>query len=156
MTYRLSFPYNAAEHRAREAGLTVVAVCHADLPAGASRRDHYGSYLTARTAYIGTDPAAMPRDCAYGRCIQTIHQLVEPGVAEALRDIAEQLQLVASFGSRAALETYYADCLRPGDRGAAVMRDQLALQWRDAQNTAHRARKVLPPELVEWLLTVPV
>jgi hypothetical protein len=148
---RGGFPYAAAEWRARDLGLQVVSVTAADLPAGCSSRDGYGNRVIARTAWLGFADGQQLSDCAYGVCCQTIHQVVNPGVAEGLRAIAEALQAYETFGSREAHFSYY----RPCCRGAHEL-DQLTASWREIEACAIRALRVLPVGLVAWLLTVPV
>ena len=139
------FLYDPAERRARDAGLAVISVCHAALPAGVPCRDHYGNYVTAETVYIGS-PGSREYNCAYGRSVHSIHQQVLPGLAEALADIAEALQVVGTFKTRAAYEEYY----RPGCRHCGDI-DSMAVAWRDYVCTAERAKRCLPAGILQWL-----
>lgn len=141
----MKFNYSAAEFRAREAGLTVVSVCHAALPAGVPSRDHWGNYVMAETVYVGR-PGTVEKNCAYGRSVHSIHQGARPSVADALRDIADALRMVRTFASRADYEAYYL----PGCRHNGNI-DAMAESWRDYSNTAARARRCLPADLLEWL-----
>lgn len=139
------FLFDAAERRAREAGIQVIQACYADLPPGVPCRDGYGNYVTGETIYIGI-PGTAAKDCAYGRCFHSIHDVSSPSVSSALRDIAEALQVLRTFGSRADYEAYY----RAGCRTVAD-HDNMAVAWRDYSNTAHRAIRCLPAELLSWL-----
>jgi hypothetical protein len=144
MTY-IRFLFDAAKRRAEDAGLTVISICPAALPVGIPSRDHYGNYVKAETVYIGK-PGTIEKNCAYGRSVYPIHQIVAPGIAEGLADIAESLQNFQTFKTRAAYEDYY----RSGCRGAADI-DSMAQAWRDYVTTAERARRCLPPDLFAWL-----
>jgi hypothetical protein len=139
------FLYDAAERRARQAGIQVVSACHASLPPGTPCRDGHGNYVTAETIYVGI-PGTAEKDCAYGRCIHSIHDVSSPSVSSALHDIAEALLVLRTFADRAAYEAYY----RAGCRTAAD-HDSMAVAWRDYSNTAHRAIRCLPAELLAWL-----
>jgi len=149
--YRAGFPYDAAERRAREAGLCVVAVTAASLPAGASSRDGYGNHVKAETVWVGYGAGHGLASCAWGICCSSIHQQALPGLAEALRAIAESLQAFETFGSRDAHFSYYRSCCRGAAELAAV-----TASWREIEDCAQRALRVLPAELLAWLRTVPV
>lgn len=141
------FPYSWASREADKYGLTVTSVCHADIPAGVPLKDGYGNYIKARTVYIGK-PGAAAYNCAYARCFSTIHQIVEPGMAEALSAIADSLMYWDVFkGSRANYEAYYNSPVKL----LPYQQDQLAASWRDHANTAQRAMLRLPAGLIEWL-----
>lgn len=141
------FPYSWASREAGKHGVVVTSVCHADIPRGTPLRDAHGNYIKARTVYIGK-PGAAPYNCAYARCFSTIHQIVEPGIAEALASIATHLMYWDTFdGSRAKYEEYHNTPIRL----AEYMQDQLAEAWRDHANQAQRAILRLPAGLVEWL-----
>ena len=144
----MAFNFDAAERRAREAGLCVVSVCHANLPAGCSSRDQCGNYVKAESVYLGCGPNALERDCAYGVCVSSIHQTVLPGAGEALHVIAKAIQTVDTFGDRHAHFDYF----RPSCRGPAEL-DALDRAWREAEDCARRARHILPAELIAWLAT---
>lgn len=147
MPYQPQFPYDAAERRAREAGIRVISVCHANLPAGCGTRDGYGNYVKAQSVFLG-QPDALERDCAYGVCVSSIHQIATPSAADALEAIARAIQTVNAFGDRHAHFNYF----RPACRGVAEL-DALDRAWWEAQGCAMRARRTLPAELLEWLVT---
>ena len=151
MVYQPQFNFDAAERRAREAGLCVVSVCHANLPAGCNSRDHYGNYTKAQSVYLGYGPDAKERDSAYAICVSSIHQTSLPGAGEALHAIAKAIQTIDAFGDRQSHFDYF----RPVCRGAAEL-DTLDRAWREAQDCALRARRILPAELRAWLATAPV
>jgi len=142
------FLFDAAQRYGRDAGLEVVSVCHAALPAGVPSRDHCGNYVNAFTVYIGA-PGTPEYGCSYGRVINSIHTLATPTVADALHDIAQALDVVAEFGSRADYETYFLG----GCRGVAEI-DSMRVAWRDYQQTAHRAKRCLPADLLAILPTL--
>lgn len=144
----MAFNYDAAERRAREAGLCVVSVCHANLPAGCSNRDHYGNHVKAESVYLGHGPDALEKDSAYGVCVSSINQIALPGAGEALHAIAKAIQTVDTFGDRLAHFEYF----RPVCRGGAEL-DALDCAWREAEHCARRARRILPAELLAWLAT---
>lgn len=140
------FPYDAANRRATEAGLVVISVCHADLPPGTPLQDDMGNYIQARTVYIGK-PGTLEKHCAFGRCYSTIHQTVNPGLAECLSAIAGHLLYFDTFGTRANYEDYHNDPYRL----LPHQQDQLAESWHEHATTAQRAVECLPPEVLEWL-----
>lgn len=143
----IRFPYDWASHEADKYGLAVTSTCHADIPRGTPLKDGRGNYMKARTVYIGK-PGAAAYNCAYARCFSTIHQIAEPGMAEALSAIATHLMYWDTFeGSRANYEEYY----NTPHRLPAYMQDQLAEAWRDHANMAQRAILRLPAGLIEWL-----
>ena len=140
------FYFDAARRHAERLGIVVVSVCHADIPNGVPAQDGMGNYIKARTVYIGKAGTPEKR-CAYARCFSTIHQLVEPGTAEALSAIATHLMYWDTFQNRANYEEYHSTPYRL----LPYQQDQLAESWRDHSSTAQRAIACLPAELVAWL-----
>lgn len=141
------FPYDAAKRQAEKYSLTVVSVCHADIPKGAPLIDGCGNYIKARTVYIGL-PGTIEKNCAFARCHSTIHQSVEPGTAEALCAIAGHLLYFDTFhGSR----QEYIDYHNSPYRLLPYQQDQLIESWHEHTTTAQHAIKCLPAELIAWL-----
>lgn len=149
MTYRKAFNYDAADRYAREAGLVITEVTYAAMPAGVSPFGPNGERYDARCAYIGK-PGAMPRDCAYGVSVQSTSQQVDPGFGETLLRIAEAIDTVETYKTRAAYEASLAPYCRPFPTARDL--DEMAVAWRDYSNTAHRAQKVLPCDLLEKVM----
>jgi hypothetical protein len=138
--------FDAAKRRAESLGIVVVSVCHADIPNGTPLVDGLGNYIKARTVYIGKAGTPEKR-CAYARCFSTIHQVVEPGTAEALSSIATHLMYWDTFKDRAS----YEHCHNTPYKLLPHQQDQLVDSWRDHASTAQRAIACLPAELIGWL-----
>ena len=144
------FNFDAAKRRAEKLGLVVVSVCHASIPRGVPPQDGTGNYIKAKTVYIGK-PGAMEHNCAYARCYSTIHQIVDPGMGEALSSICGHLAYYDTFnGSRADYEAYFNSPypLLPHQKA------ELAESWHEHTTTAQRAILRLPAEMITWLRSV--
>lgn len=142
------FLYDAAERRAREAGIAVVSICHASIPKGVPSRDHFGNYVMAETVYIGR-PGDKEKYCAYSCCVHSIHQRVEPSVADCLAGIAEALLYVNTFENRESYLDYYYFSLPGAARPYRI--DDVINVWHDHVAVAMRARRYLPADVLAWL-----
>jgi hypothetical protein len=150
MVYRPPFPYSAADYRAREAGLAVLACHHAAHPPGVPLRDHWGNPVKTERVWIGS--SALGRDavgridCAYADVTQSIHTIATPDLGTALAQIRRALLIIEEFPQRAD----YVAAMLPYAGGADPV--TIADSWTVALDCALRARQRLPADLVSWLV----
>jgi hypothetical protein len=142
----MGFLFDAAKRRATDLGLTVISVCHADIPPGMPIQDHFGNYVTARTIYIGK-PGTAEKNCAYGRSVFPIHQAVDPGIDSCLLNIWEALNILRRFPD---LEQYL-EAWRPSTSGTNRY-EQVRDYWLDCKSIVDRAKRCLPDEILAWLI----
>ena len=150
MTYLPPFPFTAAERRARDAGLAVLGCHYAVLPPGVPVRDGLGNYVQNTCVWIG--PAELGRqgvgsvDAAYAYVVQSIHTIATPDIGTVLANIRRALLTVDEFPQRAD----YVEAMLPHHNGDP---QTIADAWTWDLDCALRAKKALPAELVDWLIS---
>jgi hypothetical protein len=108
-----------------------------------------GRYLKAEMAWIG--PAELGRDgigsvdATYAVLVSSIHQQCSPDIGTVLANIRHALLTTEEFPQR----HLYIEANAPYWRGDPVT---LGDAWTAELDCALRARRVLPAELVSWLI----
>lgn len=151
MSYTPPFPYSAADYRAREMGLAVLGSHYCVMPPGVPLRDHWGNYIQAEMIWIGAvdlgRDAIGSSQAAYGVVVQSIHNQAMPDLGSVLANIRRALLTVEEFPQRAD----YVQAMLPYHHGDPKT---LADAWTWELDCALRARKTLPPALIDWLLSL--